>query len=106
MIKDDDISGFHYSCILSGDSHEHHCERTRRDARERADATECQESLFGRSLTPQERLRRHQRSLEKAQRELDRERSKLESQENKLISDIKKSAKNGQMVCALEFCSI
>ncbi|TIB11692.1 hypothetical protein E3P89_02174 [Wallemia ichthyophaga] len=55
------------------------------------------ESLFGKSLTPQERLRRHQRALEKAQRELDRERGKLEGQESKLISDIKKSAKNGQM---------
>jgi charged multivesicular body protein 2A len=48
-------------------------------------------------LTPQERLRQHQRSLEKAQRELDRERVKLEQQEKKLISDIKKSAKAGQM---------
>lgn len=52
---------------------------------------------FGRRLTPQERLRQHQRSLEKAQRELDRERTKLEMQEKKLISDIKKSAKAGQM---------
>ena len=48
-------------------------------------------------MTPQERLRQHQRSLEKAQRELDRERTKLEQQEKKLISDIKKSAKAGQM---------
>lgn len=48
-------------------------------------------------MTPQERLRNHQRSLEKAQRELDRERVKLEQQEKKLISDIKKSAKAGQM---------
>jgi len=52
---------------------------------------------FGRRLTPQERLRQHQRSLEKAQRELDRERTKLELQEKKLISDIKKSAKAGQI---------
>ncbi|EIM22026.1 Snf7-domain-containing protein [Wallemia mellicola] len=55
------------------------------------------ESLFGRAITPQERLRRHQRALQKAQRELDRERTKLESQESKLVSDIKRSAKNGQM---------
>lgn len=57
-----------------------------------------QETLFGRSVTPAERLRQHQRSLAKAQRELDRERTKLEQQEKKLIMDIKKSAKQGQMV--------
>lgn len=56
------------------------------------------ESLFGRTKTPAERLRQHQRSLQKAQRELDRERTKLEGQEKKLIIDIKKSAKQGQMV--------
>lgn len=55
------------------------------------------ESLFGRSKTPAERLRQHQRSLQKAQRELDRERTKLEQQEKKLIIDIKKSAREGQM---------
>ncbi|CEH14969.1 snf7-domain-containing protein [Ceraceosorus bombacis] len=55
------------------------------------------ESLFGRSKTPAERLRAHQRALQKAQRELDRERSKLEVQEKKLVADIKKSAKEGQM---------
>lgn len=48
-------------------------------------------------MTPQERLRKHQRALEKTQRELDRERIKLENQEKKLVQDIKKSAKNGQM---------
>ena len=56
------------------------------------------ESLFGRAVSPAERLRQHQRSLAKAQRELDRERSKLEQQEKKLIQDIKRSAKTGQMV--------
>ena len=60
-----------------------------------------QETLFGRTVTPAERLRQHQRSLAKAQRELDRERGKLEQQEKKLIMDIKKSAKQGQMV---RFC--
>ncbi|MCJ1401205.1 ESCRT-III subunit protein did4 [Xylographa trunciseda] len=55
------------------------------------------EWAFGRRMTPQERLRKHQRALEKTQRELDRERVKLENQEKKLIQDIKKSAKNGQM---------
>jgi len=55
------------------------------------------ETLFGRTVTPAERLRQHQRALTKAQRELDRERNKLEQQEKKLIVDIKKSAKAGQM---------
>ncbi|KAA1479358.1 Snf7-domain-containing protein [Dentipellis sp. KUC8613] len=55
------------------------------------------ESLFGRSVTPAERLRQYQRSLAKAQRELDRERTKLEQCERKLIADIKKNAKAGQM---------
>ncbi|KAI9836526.1 MAG: ESCRT-III subunit protein did4 [Thelocarpon superellum] len=55
------------------------------------------EWAFGRSLTPAERLRKHQRALEKTQRELDRERVKLENQEKKLVQDIKKSAKNGQI---------
>jgi len=48
-------------------------------------------------MTPQERLRKHQRALEKTQRELDRERTKLENQEKKLVAEIKKNAKNGQM---------
>ena len=48
-------------------------------------------------MTPQERLRKHQRALEKTQRELDRERVKLENQEKKLVADIKKSAKAGQI---------
>lgn len=55
------------------------------------------EWAFGKRLTPQERLRKHQRALEKTQRELDRERQKLEGQEKKLIQDIKKAAKEGQM---------
>ncbi|KAJ3755214.1 vacuolar sorting protein DID4 [Lentinula raphanica] len=55
------------------------------------------ETLFGRSVTPAERLRQHQRSLAKAQRELDRERAKLEQSEKKLIMDIKRSAKAGQL---------
>ncbi|KIO32456.1 hypothetical protein M407DRAFT_18512 [Tulasnella calospora MUT 4182] len=55
------------------------------------------ETLFGRTVTPAERLRQNQRALAKAQRELDRERTKLESQEKKLVADIKKSAKAGQM---------
>ncbi len=34
-------------------------------------------------------------------RDLDRERAKLENQEHKVIADVKKAAKNGQMVRAL-----
>ncbi|CAL1703810.1 unnamed protein product [Somion occarium] len=55
------------------------------------------ETLFGRTVTPAERLRQHQRALAKAQRELDRERTKLEQQEKKLVADIKRSAKAGQL---------
>lgn len=55
------------------------------------------EWAFGKRMTPQERLRKHQRALEKTQRELDRERVKLENQAKKLENDIKKSAKAGQM---------
>ncbi|KAI5287333.1 ESCRT-III subunit protein did4 [Ascosphaera aggregata] len=55
------------------------------------------EWAFGKRMTPQERLRKHQRALERTQRELDRERVKLENQEKKLVADIKKSAKNGQI---------
>ena len=55
------------------------------------------EWAFGKRMTPQERLRKHQRALQKTERELEREGVKLENQEKKLIQDIKKSAKNGQM---------
>ncbi|CEQ42252.1 SPOSA6832_04056 [Sporobolomyces salmonicolor] len=55
------------------------------------------ETLFGRTKTPAERLRQHQRALQKAQRELDRERSKLEAQEKKLVMDIKNGARKGEM---------
>lgn len=53
------------------------------------------EWVFGKRMTPQERLRKHQRALERTQRELDRERSRLESQEKTLIADIRKAAKDG-----------
>ena len=55
------------------------------------------EWLFGKRLTPEEMLRRNQRSLNKAMRDLDRERMKMEQQEKKIIIDIKKMAKQGQM---------
>lgn len=56
------------------------------------------EWLFGKRLTPDEMLRRNQRSLNKAIRDLDRERMKMEQQEKKIIADIKKMAKDNQMV--------
>lgn len=57
--------------------------------------------LFGRRKTPEELLRQNQRALNRAMRELDRERQKLETQEKKIIADIKKMAKQGQMVSSI-----
>ena len=51
--------------------------------------------------TPAELLRENKRMLDKAIRELDRERLGLQSQENKLKGEIKKMAKQGQMVRGL-----
>ena len=56
------------------------------------------EWLFGKKKTPQEMLRQNQRALQKAMRELDRERAAMERQEKKIVADIKKLAKQGQMV--------
>lgn len=56
------------------------------------------DKLFGKRKTPEEMLRQNQRALNKAMRDLDRERVKMESQEKKVIADIKKMAKQGQMV--------
>jgi len=59
--------------------------------------------LFGRRKTPQEMLRQNQRALNKAMRDLDRERQHMEQQEKKIIADIKKMAKQGQMVAIVRF---
>lgn len=56
------------------------------------------EFIFGRRKTPEQMLRENQRLLNRAMRDLDRERVKLEQQEKKIIADIKKMAKQGQMV--------
>lgn len=56
------------------------------------------EWLFGKRLSPEEMLRKNQRALNKAMRDLDREKMKMEQQEKKIIMDIKKMAKEGQMV--------
>ena len=61
------------------------------------------EFLFGKKKTPDEMLRQNQRALNKAMRDLDRERAKMEQQEKKVIADIKKMAKQGQMVGNLVF---
>lgn len=47
-------------------------------------------------------MRENKRQLDKAIRELDRERMSLQTQEKKLIAEIKKTAKQGQMVRLLE----
>lgn len=62
------------------------------------------EWLFGRKKTPQEMLRENQRLLKKSMRELDREKTTLERQETKLMSDIKKTAKEGQMESVRIMC--
>jgi len=56
------------------------------------------EWLFGKKKTPAQMLRENQRLLNRTMRELDRERVKMEQQEKKVIADIKKMAKEGQMV--------
>uniref|UniRef100_A0A3B3S396 Charged multivesicular body protein 2A n=1 Tax=Paramormyrops kingsleyae TaxID=1676925 RepID=A0A3B3S396_9TELE len=56
------------------------------------------EFLFGKRKTPEEMLRQNQRALNRAMRDLDRERQRLEQQEKKIIADIKKMAKQGQML--------
>ena len=50
---------------------------------------------------PPELLRENKRMLDKAVRDLDRERAGLQSQEKKLIVEIKKMAKENQMVILL-----
>lgn len=58
---------------------------------------------FGSKKTPAEMLRESKRVINRAVRELDRERLAMERQEQKLIQDIKKMAKDNQMVRML-FC--
>ena len=47
-----------------------------------------------------ELLRENKRMLDKAIRELDRERAALQTQEKRTVAEIKKTAKQGQMVSA------
>lgn len=64
------------------------------------------EWLFGKKVTPEELLRKNHRALNKAIRDLDREKIKMEQQEKKIINDIKKLAKEGQMVNNTNFIKI
>ena len=57
--------------------------------------------LFGKRKTASEMLRENQRLLKRTIRDLDRERMNMEKQEKKIIADIKKMAKDGQMVCLI-----
>lgn len=54
--------------------------------------------LIQRSLRAAELLRENKRLIDKSIREIDRERQSLTMQEKKLIDEMKKNAKNGQMV--------
>ncbi len=54
--------------------------------------------IIGSKKTPEEMLKENKRMIRKATRELERETRGLERQEQKLIQDIKKAAKEGQMV--------
>ncbi|WOL16574.1 vacuolar protein-sorting-associated protein [Canna indica] len=53
--------------------------------------------IFGKRKTPAELLRENKRMLDKSIREIERERQGLQTQEKKLITEIKKTAKQGQM---------
>lgn len=46
-------------------------------------------------------LRENKRMLDRSIREIERERQGLQNQEKRLIMEIKKTAKQGQMVCVL-----
>jgi charged multivesicular body protein 2A len=53
---------------------------------------------FNASLFLSELLRENKRMLDRSIREIERERQGLQAQEKKLITEIKKTAKEGQMV--------
>lgn len=57
-------------------------------------------------LPSAELLRENKRMLDKAIRELDRERMGLQNQEKKIVGEIKKMAKQGQMVSDLQRAAI
>ncbi len=53
--------------------------------------------------SPTEILREHQRNINRAMRDIDRERTSLQNQEKKIVIEMKKLAKQGQMVIFLFF---
>lgn len=55
-------------------------------------------NAFGKKKTLKEQMRENKRTMNRAIRELDRERVSLQNQEKKLVIEIKKMAKEGQMV--------
>ena len=57
-----------------------------------------QGNVLGQKKTLKEQMRENKRMINRSIRELDRERTNLERQQEKLIVDIKKAAKDGQMV--------
>jgi charged multivesicular body protein 2A len=57
-----------------------------------------QGNVLGTKKTLKEQMRENKRMINRSIRELDRERAGLERQQEKLIKDIKKAAKDGQMV--------
>jgi len=59
--------------------------------------------IFGKQKTPKEILREHQRNLNRSIREIEKETNNLKNQEKKIIIDIKKNAKDGQMVFFFKF---
>ena len=58
----------------------------------------CKGNILGTKKTLKEQMRENKRMINRSIRELDRERTNLERQQEKLIKDIKKAAKDGQMV--------
>ncbi|CAH8369250.1 unnamed protein product [Eruca vesicaria subsp. sativa] len=54
-------------------------------------------TIFGKRKTLAELLRENKRMLDNSTKEIERERQALQTQEKKLITEIKKTAKQGQM---------
>jgi charged multivesicular body protein 2A len=55
--------------------------------------------LFGSRMTPDDVLQRNQQILKDAMRDLDRGKARMEKEGKRIIADMKKEAKEGQMVC-------
>ncbi|CAH8367441.1 unnamed protein product [Eruca vesicaria subsp. sativa] len=55
-------------------------------------------SIFGKPKTPAELLQEIKRMLDNSTKEIEREKQGLQTQEKKLITEIKKTAKQGQML--------